>query len=437
MHSGVTAPLSSANPADGPRSPLHVPDYRLFWLARLCSVIASTSVAVVLAWQVYDVARVQYGMAPAQAAFQLGVVGLVQFVPMLLLAPFAGLIADRLDRRHVGSFAISVDLVMTLSLGVLTHLGMLNLPVLFALGSLHGVARAFFGPAVSAIAPSILPARLIPRGVGMSSMAMQIGTMTGPAIGGMLYAASPELPYWTATALLAGGILCLLNIRPFARPALAAGVHPLRQIAEGFGFVRSQRLLLGCITLDLFAVLLAGATALLPVYARDILTWNGHPVGPMGLGQLRAAPAVGAAVVGLFLSFRPIERNVGVKMLWAVVAFGVITILFGVSRNYLLSLGLLVLLGAADMVSMFVRGSLVQLNTPNEMRGRVSSISGLAISASNELGEMQSGIAAALLGATGAVVFGGAAAVAITAAWAVIFPELRKSRTFGTDSGSP
>lgn len=437
MHGGVTGPIPPDIPADGPRSPLQVRDYRLFWLVRLCSVIASTCVAMVLAWQVYDVARAQYGMAPAQAAFQLGVVGLVQFVPMLLLAPFAGLVADRLDRRHVGSFAILVDLVMTLSLAVLTHLGALNLPVLFALGSLHGVARAFFGPAVSAIAPMILPARLIPRGVGMSSMATQIGMMTGPAIGGILYAIAPEVPYWTAAALLVGGILCLVRIRPFARPVLAVGVHPLRQIAEGFSFVRSQRLLLGCITLDLFAVLLAGATALLPVYARDILTWNGHPVGPMGLGQLRAAPAVGAVVVGLFLSFRPIERNVGVKMLWSVVVFGVLTILFGVSRNYLLSLALLVLLGAADMVSMFVRGSLIQLNTPNAMRGRVSSISGVAISASNELGEMQSGIAAGLLGATGAVVFGGAAAVAVTVAWAVIFPELRKSRTFATGSASP
>jgi MFS family permease len=202
-------------------------------------------------------------------------------------------------------------------------------------------------------------------------------------------------------------------------------LHPLRQMAEGVAFAWKDRFLLGCITLDLFAVLLGGATALLPVYARDILA-----VGPEGLGQMRAAPAVGAAVVALWLSFRPMAHNVGVKMLWAVVVFGAATLAFGLSRNFMLSLGMLAVLGAADMVSVFIRNTLVQLNTPDAMRGRVSSVSGLAISASNELGEMQSGVAAAMLGATGAVVFGGVGAIIITAIWAVIFPELRRAKTF-------
>ncbi|HEY6870340.1 MAG TPA: MFS transporter [Novosphingobium sp.] len=362
---------SSADSA-GPHSPLQVPDFRLFVLARLCSFIGSSGMAVVLGWQVYDLARAQYGMAPAQAAFQLGVIGLVQFLPMLVLAPFAGLVADRHDRRFVGAGAMAIDLAMALSLAVLTHQHALTLPALFALASLNGIARAFFGPAVSSIGPSILPARLVPKGISVSSIAMQIGTVAGPALGGMLYAVAPDLPYWTAVTLLGLGVLSLLRIRPFARPTLAQGVHPLRQIAEGFTFVRHKRLLLGCITLDLFAVLLAGATALLPVYARDILTWNGAPVGPLGLGQMRAAPAVGAALVAFGLSLRPIERNVGVKMLWSVVAFGAATALFGISRNYLVSLLLLLALGAADMVSVFIRSALIQLGTPDSMRGRVS-----------------------------------------------------------------
>jgi MFS family permease len=429
----ISGAVTIPEDTSGPNSPLAIPDYRRFWLARFFSVVATTAIAVVLGWQVYDLARADYGMSQGEAAFQLGVIGLVQFLPMLVLAPFAGLVADRFDRRKVGAFAMSVDFTMALALASFTASGRMTLPLLFALASLHGVSRAFFGPAVSAIAPSILPARLIPRAVGLNSMAMQIGTIGGPALGGVLYALSPALPYWTAVVLLAVGIAAVLSIRPFAMPEINRDIHPLRQIAEGFSFMRRSPLLLGCVTLDLFAVLLAGATALLPVYARDILTWNGHPVGAMGLGQMRAAPAVGAAVVALLLSLRPIQHNVGVKMLWAVVIFGAATVAFGLSRNYLLSLALLVVLGAADMISMFVRGSLVQLATPDEMRGRIASISGLAISASNELGEMQSG---ALLGATGAVVFGGVGAIVITASWAVLFPQLRLSRSFSADYGS-
>ena len=196
-------------------------------------------------------------------------------------------------------------------------------------------------------------------------------------------------------------------------------------MVEGFRFVWSERFLLGCITLDLFAVLLGGATALLPVYARDIL----H-VGPQGLGIMRAAPAIGAVLVSIYLSARPLTHNVGAKMLWAVVVFGAVTIGFGLSRNYALSIGFLALMGAADMVSVFIRSTLIQLNTPDAVRGRVSAITGLAVSASNELGEMQSGLAAALLGATGAIVFGGVGAIMVTVAWAVLFPELRNARTF-------
>lgn len=415
-----------------PRSPLHVPDFRRFWFGRFCAVVATAIISVVLGWQVYDVARSAYAMSPGEAAFQLGLVGLVQFLPMFVLAPFAGLVADRRDRRRVAAFAMGIDALMALALGLATATHALTLPLLFALASLNGVSRAFFGPAIGAIGPSLLPPQLIPRSISLSSMAWQIASVGGPAAGGLLYAWSPAVPYWTAVALLVLAIGSILSIRDLRIPPKAEHVHPLRSIAEGFAYVRRDRLLLGCITLDLFAVLLAGATALLPVYARDILTWNGHPVGPAGLGQMRAAPAVGAAAMALLLTYRPVERNVGAKMLWAVVAFGAATVVFGFSRDYLLSLFTLGVLGMADMVSVFVRNSLIQLNTPDDMRGRIGSISGLAISASNELGEMQSGMVAALLGPTGAVVFGGIGAIVITAGWTLLFPELRLSRSFKT-----
>ena len=220
-------------------------------------------------------------------------------------------------------------------------------------------------------------------------------------------------------------MLLILTVRPVRARHDGVPLKPLRQIIDGMAYVWRERFLLGCITLDLFAVLLAGATALLPVFARDILF-----VGPEGLGLMRAAPALGAASVALWLSFRPLERNVGLKMLLAVAAFGGLTILFAVSRSLMLSLIILAAMGAVDMISVFIRSSLVQLFTPDDKRGRVSSISGLAISASNELGEMQSGLAAALLGAVGAVVFGGAGAIVVTLLWAWYFPELRRARSF-------
>ena len=249
--------------------------------------------------------------------------------------------------------------------------------------------------------------------------------MGGPAMAGVLYAARPDAPYWIAAALLSISVISTIAIRRLPPSETSRDQHPVRQVVEGFRYVRNERFLLGCITLDLFAVLLGGATALLPVFARDIL----H-VGPEGLGVMRAMPALGAALVALIFSVRPLTRNVGAMMLLGVAGYGLATVGFGLSRDFILSLGFLVALGASDMVSVFVRSSLVQLNTPDAVRGRVSAISGLAISASNELGEMQSGIAAVLLGATGAVVFGGVGAIFVTITWAIMFPELRNARTF-------
>jgi MFS family permease len=406
-------------------SPLSFRDYRLFWIARFAAVLAQVGMVVVIGWQVYDIARTDYGMGPKAAAFQLGLVGIAQFVPLLLLMPVAGWMADRFDRRIVSVAAISLDIANALALGWMTAHDTLTLPALFAIAALHGVVRTFNGPSLSALGPNLVPAASLPRAIAMSSIAWQTGAILGPAFGGLAYAASPALPYWIAASLLAIAAVSVISIRPFARISIKGESHPLRQMIDGLGYVRGHRFLLGAITLDLFAVLLAGATALLPVYARDILK-----IGPEGLGWLRGAPALGATAMAMWFSFRPLAHNVGIKMLGAVIVFGAATIVFGLSTNLWLSLAMLTILGAADMLSVYVRSSLTQLYTPDEMRGRVNAVSQLAISGSNELGEAQSGLAAALVGPIGAVVLGGAGAIAVTLIWAYIFPELRRAKTF-------
>jgi MFS family permease len=408
-----------------PDNPLTYRDYRFFWFARFTAVMATMAMVVILGYQVYDTARADYGMSIREASFQLGLLGLIQFVPLALLTPVAGWVADRFERRRVAIFADLIDGSVALTLAVATWQDALNLPLLFALAAAHGAARAFVGPAMSAIAPNIVPPRALPRAIAMSSIAWQSASVIGPAVGGLLYVAHASAPHWFAVALLALSMTAIALVKPVYPPPTDKAVHPVKQMAEGLRYTFRERFLLGAITLDLFAVLLAGATALLPVFARDIL----H-VGAEGLGFLRAAPAVGAALVALWFSFRPLRRNVGVKMLWAVVVFGLATVGFGLSTAFPLSLLMLAILGAADMLSVYVRSSLVQLNTPDDMRGRVSAVSGLAISASNELGEMQSGVAAALLGPVGAVIVGGLGAIGVTAIWAWLFPELRNARTF-------
>ena len=415
-----------------PRSPLDIPDYRRFWLARFASVVATTGMVVVIGYQLYDLARGAYHMSIAQAALQLGLLGLVQFVPVVVLTPVAGVVADRFDRRLVAGIASLIDLAVVIALGLVTHFGALTLPLLFTLAMFHGVARVFIAPAQSAIAPNIVPAAILPRAIAIGSLAWQGGSVVGPALAGLLFARGPELPYWASSLLLAAASLAILSVRPVPPPPDNRRVHPVRQMLEGFTFVLRQRFLLGCVTLDLFAVLLGGATALLPVYARDILFIDGVPVGAHGLGLMRAAPAAGAAVIALVLSRWPVSRNVGVKMLLSVAVFGAATAAFGLSRNFAFSMAMLATLGAADMVSVFIRSTLIQLHTPNAMRGRVSAITSLAVGASNELGEMESGVAAALFGATGAVVIGGLGAIVITGLWGWLFPEIRRARTFAT-----
>jgi MFS family permease len=404
--------------------PLAIPDFRFYWAARLSATLAQSAMMLIISWQVYDVSR-DGGMSMSAAAAQLGLIGLVQFVPLFALTPVTGWIADRLDRRHIARATLALQVVGAAVLAWATWSGANSLAILFSVAFLTGIARAFSGPALGALAPNLVPVETLPKAIALSSISWQAGMVAGPGLGGYLYDWRPEASYIGATLLFCVALLCLFLIGPVPRPAVERDRHPIRQMIDGLSYVRTNRLVLAAITLDLFAVFLAGATALLPIYARDILK-----VGTEGLAQLGAAPALGATVTALFFSFRPLKTGVGVKMLGAVIVFGVATIAFGLSSWMPLSLAALFVVGSADMFSVFVRQSLIQLHTPDPMRGRVGAVSQLTISASNELGEAESGFLAALIGPVAAVVAGGFGAIAVTLLWARWFPELRLARSF-------
>ncbi len=403
-------------------APLRIANFRAYWLARFMATIGGSMLVIVIGWQVYDIAR--QTMVPRDAAFLLGMIGLVQFVPLFSLTLIVGVVADRVDRRHIARTAMSLQLACAASLGWLSFVHAVTLPWLFVIAFLLGVGRAFSGPSLSALAPNLVPRELLPAAIALGSISWQSGAVLGPPVGAFLYAASPATPYLVATAMFAGAVAMLFLIGRVPMPPRAV-VSPWRSLVEGLGYVRHNRIVIGAISLDLFAVLLGGATAMLPVYARDIL----H-VGVEGLGPLRAAPSLGAAVTALTLAFRPLDRNVGPIMFACVGLFGISTIIFGLSRNLGLSLAALVVLGAVDMISVFIRSSLIQLHTPDAMRGRVSSVSMMFVSASNELGEFESGVTAAWLGPVEAVVAGGVGAVLVTGLWAWGFPELRRADRF-------
>ncbi|KKC23833.1 MFS transporter [Sphingomonas sp. SRS2] len=408
-------------------SPFSIPAYRHYWLARFSSTIALNSMVVIIGWQVYDIAR--RTMAPREAAVQLGLIGLAQFLPLMLLTLVTGLVADRIDRRWIVRTTVGLEMLCVASLALMTWLDVLTLPALFGVAVLLGVARAFAGPALQGLAPNLVPQRLLPAAIATTSIAWQVGAIAGPPLGGYLYAIHPPLAYTLSTALLFFAWVMLLLLPPLPAIVRDDRGNPWRQMLEGLAYVRRNRLVFAAISLDLFAVLLGGATAMLPIYARDIL----H-VGASGLGHLRAAPAVGAAVVAIWLSRRPLQRDVGLKLLVAVAVFGVATVVFGLSYRtpmpLAVALGCLALIGAADMVSVYVRQSLIQLYTPDNMRGRVGAVSILFISGSNELGEAESGFLAALIGPVAAVVAGGVGTIMVAALWARLFPEILRARTF-------
>jgi MFS family permease len=430
-----------------PPHPLTIHNFRAYWLSRFSGTIAVSAMSIVIGWQVYNIARLSMGVN--EAAFLLGMIGFAQFVPLFLLTPIVGLVADSVDRRWIVRATTTLLVVTAATLGYLTWSDQLTLSALFSAAVAFGVARAFSGPAYSALAPNLVPRESLPTAIAVSSIAWQVGTIAGPSVGGLLYAIHPDVAYGTATVLFLIALLFMFLIGPVPQPPAQTDHRPLARIAEGFRYVRRNRLVFATITLDLFAVLLAGATSLLPVYARDILK-----VGSQGLGVLAAGMGIGAAITAIFFSFRPMSTNVGVKMLISVVIFGLGILTFGVATPitnalglypgridlfgetfsvapaFLLSLIALIIAGGADMVSVYVRQSLIQLHTPDAMRGRVSAVSQLTISASNELGEFESGVLASVLGPVGAVVFGGVGAIAVTLGWARLFPELGAARTF-------
>jgi len=403
--------------------PLRIPAFRHYWFARLTSTIAQMAMVIVIGWQVYDIARETMGLK--EAALRLGIIGLVQFVPLFLLTLVTGWTADRIDRRWIARASIALELGCAAALALFAWKHATTLAALYVVAALLGVARAFAGPALGALAPNLVPRKILPRAIALSSIAWQTGAILGPAMGGYLYAAAPFAPYAASALLFAIAFTALLAIGPVQRNEIARGVNPWAQMVEGLRYVRRNRLVLGAISLDLFAVLLGGATAMLPVFARDVL----H-AGPEGLGHLRAAPAIGATLTAAFFAVRPLRHNVGVKMLAAVGVFGAATIVFGFSHSMPLSLVCLALLGAADMFSVYVRQSLIQLYTPDQMRGRVGAVSSLFISASNELGEAESGFLGALIGPVPAVIAGGVGALAVVFLWSWWFPELRLAKTF-------
>ena len=392
-------------------SVFHHKPFKLFLCARAATFMAFQMLAVAVGWQIY---------ALTGSAMYLGLVGLAQFMPMFLLTLVVGHVADRYDRRSIARICQAVE---GLAAGVLA-LGSFSgwqskwsiLIIIFIVGG----GRAFEGPSLQALLPGLVPIKLFPRAAAWSTSAMQTATIVGPALGGFLYVAGPAVVYAAAGVLFLAASVFIALIRIERMPSKHEPVS-IRSLFAGISFIRSRKEILGAISLDLFAVLLGGATALLPIYARDILV-----TGPWGLGLLRSAPAVGALTMSVFLARRPLRHHVGRSMFIAVAVFGTATIIFALSTSFILSLISLVVLGASDVISVVIRHSLVQIETPDEMRGRVSAVNSMFIGTSNQLGEFESGITASLFGVVPAVLIGGISTIIIVIMWMRFFTQLAR-----------
>ncbi|MCI5075524.1 MFS transporter [Oricola sp.] len=408
--------MSSENPEivqQGRFAAFAHPAFVRFWAARFFATFAVQIVAVSVGWQVYDLTR---------DPMDLGIIGLVQFLPLLLLVLVTGAVADRFGRRLVMGAAIALELVCASAILFFSIRGLQSpLPIFVALAGM-GVARAFFGPASQSLVVNLVPERDFANAVAWNASSWQVASIVGPVGGGLLYGVGPTTAYAVAATLLAAGLVLVARI---PKPPVRGEVKKVTfsSLFDGLRFIRKEKVVLGAISLDLFAVLLGGAVALLPAYARDIL----H-LGPWGLGLLRAAPGIGAIIMAAYLAASPIADHAGRILLVFVALFGLFTVLFGLSTIAWLSIGALALIGAADMVSVYVRETLLQLWTPDEVRGRVNAVNMVFLGASNELGEFRAGFMAAFIGVVPAVVVGGIGAVAVAAGCAVVFPQLRDAR---------
>lgn len=408
-----------ATGSPGFREALRYPDFRRYAIARFCSTLAWQMLGVAVGWQVY---------ALTHDPLDLGLVGLAQFLPFITLVLPAGHLADRVDRRLVCVLAYAVESLCPLALLVFTLSGSRHVWPVFTAMAVFGAGRAFWMPTGQALLVNMVPEHVFPSAVGFGSTLFEAAVITGPALGGALYAfGDATLPVPGAAVVYAVAlVLLLITVYMFARlmpnrARIQAASSSLHEVFEGLRFVLRRRPVLGAISLDLFAVLFGGATALLPMYASDILHTD-----PTGLGLLRAAPGVGAALTAGLLATRPIERHAGRWMFGGVFVFGVSTVVFGLSTSLWLSMAALFLLGAGDMLSVFVRHLLVQLETPDHIRGRVGAVSAMFIGASNELGEFESGVTARWWGPVPAVVVGGVACIAVVGSYLWLFPELRR-----------
>ncbi len=389
----------------------------LFWMSRLFATMGYQMLALVIGWQIYEITG---------SAFDLGMIGLLQFIPAVVLTLLIGHTADRYDRRLIVRLSQSVYAVVAIALTAAMMTGTLSRDLLFAAVFLLGCARAFELPTGHSLVPALVPAKHLPRAIAAWTSANQVAVICGPALGGLIYALKPVVVGEICVVFFIASVtfVSLIDIKG---PVAPRNPPTFRSVLVGFDYIRHRRRLLGVVTLDLFVVLLGGATALLPIFAKDILE-----VGPTGLGLLRSAPAVGALTTALYLSHFPVERNIGAKMFAVAAVYGVSTTVFGLSTWFPLSLLALVALGASDAVSVVIRFTLVQIETPDDMRGRVSAINYLFVGSSNTLGEFESGAVAAWLGAVPSVLIGGIGSLVIAAIWMGLFPDLRKIDRFET-----